>query len=184
MQWNSQSQPRQTVADILNTSAELKSFTDQLRASGLYARTEDPAIQTTIYAPTNEAFNSLDIATLEALFTDPILLQETLLYHQTDGTRLTDDITQRCIPNVGCTGEITLTGSRLPLAQELECDRSGFFLCYNRAMYTYVGADRALLDTAHRDLRATNGAVHWINKLLVPDAVKAKIEARLQTTDL
>jgi uncharacterized surface protein with fasciclin (FAS1) repeats len=181
MVWNSQSQPRQTVAEILDSAPELKTFSDQLRASGLFSRTEDPEMQTTIYAPTNGAFNSLEFSTLEALFSDPALLQETLLFHQSEGTRFTDDVTQRCLPNIGCTGETTLAGSRLPIAQEIECDREGFFICYNRAVFTYFGEERALLDTAHRDLHATNGVVHYINKLLVPDSVKAKIEANLQT---
>jgi transforming growth factor-beta-induced protein len=184
MVWNRQSSPRQTVADILDGDANLKSFTDALRGSGLFARTEDENSQTTVYAPTNEAFNALEPATLQVLFSDPMLLQETLLFHQTDGTRFTDDVTKRCLPNVGCTGESTLSGSRMPILQEIECDRSGFFICYNRAMFTYFGAEKALLDTAHRDLAATNGVVHYINKLLVPDSVKAKVEAAIQTKSI
>lgn len=72
----------------------------------------------------------------------------------------------------------------MPILQEIECDRSGFFICYNRAMFTYFGAEKALLDMAHRDLAATNGVVHYINKLLVPDSVKAKVEAAIQTKSI
>lgn len=103
----------------------------------------------TVFAPTNAAFAALPAGELDKLMKDPAALQKLLTYHVINATVDSAKIK-------GAKGGVkTVAGS------ELMVDGSGETLMANNA--TIVQAD----------VRATNGTVHVVDKVLMPGAAVA-----------
>ncbi|MGV3616894.1 MAG: fasciclin domain-containing protein [Fimbriimonas sp.] len=107
----------------------------------------------TVFAPTDAAFANLPAMAMDALTMDKELLKSVLLYHV-------------------ARGEMT--------ASELR--RGSIRAASGGSLYVKVGAkgaakvnDAIVLDT---DLMAKNGAIHTINKVLIPPAVAASLRAK------
>jgi uncharacterized surface protein with fasciclin (FAS1) repeats len=107
----------------------------------------------TIFAPTDDAFASLPSMVTEALVADKELLKQVLLFHTVNG-------------------EIT--------ASELR--RGGIRAGNGDSLYIKVGPkgaakvnDAIVLD---KDLMARNGAIHTINKVLLPTSVANALRAK------
>jgi uncharacterized surface protein with fasciclin (FAS1) repeats len=107
----------------------------------------------TVFAPTNDAFARLPQMTMDALVADKELLKQVLLFHAVKG-------------------EITFD----------ELRRGGVRTASGGSLYVKVGAkgaakvnDAIVLDT---DLMAQNGAIHTINKVLLPPSVASALRAK------
>ena len=92
--------------------------------------------------PNDEAFKAVPPTMIDALGKDKARLKAVLTYHVVAGTLLAADVKNGPVK--------TVQGGELSLY------RSG----------TFVTADEAVVTTA--DMRATNGVVHIVDKVLMP----------------
>lgn len=109
----------------------------------------------TVFAPPNTAFEALPEGVVEALLLpeNQDLLTDVLTYHVVPGEFFASDL---------ATGAVeTLEGSDLPVV-------------IDEGMATVGGAN-----VVATDVPATNGVVHVIDSVLVPDAVAMELETRL-----
>lgn len=109
----------------------------------------------TVFAPPNEAFEALPDGVVEALLLpeNQDLLTDILTYHVVPGEVLSSDL---------ATGDLeTLEGSDLPVVIDDD-------------MVTVGGANVVAIDVP-----ATNGVIHVIDSVLVPEEVAAELATRL-----
>jgi uncharacterized surface protein with fasciclin (FAS1) repeats len=97
----------------------------------------------TVFAPTNAAFNKVPKKTLNALLEDKGLLRKVLLYHVVAGKLPAAKVVMR-------SGAKTLEGDRVEFSV--------------KGKSAYVNDAKVI--TA--DIRASNGIVHAINRVLIP----------------
>lgn len=113
----------------------------------------------TVFAPTNAAFAALPAGELDRLMKDPAALQKVLTYHVINATVDSSKIK-------GAKGEVkTVAGT------DITVDGSGASLMANNA--TIVQAD----------VKATNGTVHVVDKVLMPGAAPMAAATTGATTD-
>jgi len=113
----------------------------------------------TVFAPPNAAFEALPAGVVDALLLpeNQDLLTDVLTYHVVPGAVFASDL---------ATGPVeTLEGSDLPVVIE-------------DGMATVGGAN-----VVATDIPATNGVVHVIDSVLVPDEVATELETRLAAED-
>lgn len=138
--------PEETFSDLFRTlqaDPDFSTFVELLIAAGF---TEDTEVigPYTIFAPTNEAFASLDPAQLDEVRNDPETLRQLLAYHVVEGRLSSAQLTGTLI---------TINGA--PLVAE----GSG-------ATLTVGGAP-----VVKPDVHASNGEIHGISSVLVPTIV-------------
>lgn len=154
-----------TIADLVVASAEAETpeFTTLLAAVGL----ADPAVlealanpeaELTVFAPTDAAFAALAEALGEEAFAavleDTEFLTEILLYHVVDGVVMSGDVVARLEENDGSFAGPTLNGQSITVAGNVE---DGITL------------DSANLVLEMIDIEASNGVVHVIDAVLLPE---------------
>jgi len=133
-----------TVVDIIVNSADH----DTLEAAVIAAGLDDDLSGTgpfTVFAPTDAAFKALPLGALDALLADPQgLLKDLLLYHVANGKVMSGDLSD---------GQsiTTLFGKNLLVT----INQEGVFI--NNAKVTVA------------DLEATNGVVHVIDAVIIPE---------------
>lgn len=146
-------QPEPT-ADIVDTAIDAGSFTtlvDLVVAADLTdaLRGDGPL---TVFAPTDDAFAAVPQDVLDALAADPALLTQVLLYHVVAGDVRAADV-------------VTLTSAETLQGESIAIDAS----------------DGVVLDGAanvvQTDVLATNGVIHVIDAVLVPDSVANALAA-------
>ena len=98
----------------------------------------------TVFAPTNDAFEALDAATLAAVQADPDLLATVLTYHVVAGDLNTDQLAEGKLTTVA---GIDLTVTKVDGV-------------------TYVDGNPILV----QNVQATNGVIHVIGAVLVPES--------------
>jgi uncharacterized surface protein with fasciclin (FAS1) repeats len=103
--------------------------------------------QLTVFAPTNAAFDKVPKKTLNALLDDKGLLRRVLLYHVVAGKIPAKEVVER-------NGAKTLNGARVTF--EVEGKKA------------YVNDARVITP----DIRASNGIVHAINRVLIPPSLR------------
>lgn len=131
--------------NIVEVAAENKDFStlvSLVKEAGLVEalQAEGPY---TVFAPTNEAFDNVPTETLEALKADKEKLKKVLLYHVVKGKVMSSDVKSGMVP--------TLEG------QDLTIQVDNGKVMVNSA--EVIGAD----------VDASNGVIHVINKVLVPN---------------
>lgn len=136
------------VLDIVETAEDAGSFTTLLTAldaAGLtdVLKGEGPF---TVFAPTDDAFDKIPAETLSALLSDPEALAEVLTYHVIDGAVPAATV-------VTLDSAPTLQGSDVTIAVAADG--------------TVSVNDATVLVT---DIEATNGIVHVIDTVLLPEA--------------
>jgi uncharacterized surface protein with fasciclin (FAS1) repeats len=154
-----------TIAELVVASAEAETpeFTTLLAAVGL----ADPAVlealanpeaELTVFAPTDAAFAALAEALGEEAFAavleDTEFLTEILLYHVVDGVVMSGDVVARLEENDGSFAGPTLNGQSITVAGNVE---DGITL------------DSANLVLEMIDIEASNGVVHVIDAVLLPE---------------
>lgn len=137
--------PRKTVVDIIVNSPDHEILETAVVAADL-AGTLSGDGPFTVFAPTDEAFNALGQATIDALLDDPMGDLTTILtYHVVSGTVLSTDLSN---------GDVTmLSGETITVSID-----NGVVINGN-AMVTVA------------DLTADNGVVHVLDAVLLPASV-------------
>jgi len=154
-----------TIAEIVvaSSEAETPEFTTLLAAVGL----ADPAVlealanpeaALTVFAPTDAAFAALAEALGEEAFAavleDTEFLTEILLYHVVDGVIMSGDVVALLDANMGEFSGPTLNGQFIDVAGNVE---DGITL------------DDANLVLELVDIEASNGVIHVIDAVLLPE---------------
>ncbi|TDH07271.1 hypothetical protein EPR50_G00104200 [Perca flavescens] len=139
------------VHTLLDVDDDLETLRTAMAAAGLTTMLEEEG-QYTIFAPTNEAFDKIPPETLKRILGDPIALRDLLNYHILKHMQCAESI-------VAGTPMETLQGTTL----EVGCD-GGDMTLNGKAIVT------------KKDQLGTNGVVHYINELLIPDSAKVLLE--------
>jgi uncharacterized surface protein with fasciclin (FAS1) repeats len=131
-------------ADIVTTAVQAGNFTTlakALTAAGLVETLKGPG-PFTVFAPTDEAFARLPAGTLEALLADKARLTQVLTYHVVPGTVMAADVAK-------LSSAKTVQGQSVKIST-----RDG------------VKVDNA--NVVKTDLLATNGVIHVIDAVILP----------------
>ncbi|RLW02789.1 hypothetical protein DV515_00006916 [Chloebia gouldiae] len=140
-----------SIQQIIETEDSLETLRTAVAASDLSSLLESEG-QYTLLAPTNEAFEKIPRETLNRILGDPEALRDLLNHHILKSAMCAEAII------AGLTME-TLEGTTL----DVGC--SGEELTLN---------GRPII--ANKDVLATNGVVHFVNELLIPDSAKTVFE--------
>ena len=130
-----------TIADTAARTPQLSTLSKLINDAGL-ADTLRSAGPYTVFAPSNEAFQAVPAATLEALGKDKERLKAVLTYHVVAGQVMAADVKNGPAKSV--------QGGNVTLA------RAGTFVTIEDAVVTQA------------DLPVTNGVVHVIDRVLMP----------------
>lgn len=136
---------------ILDVDGDLETLQAAFVTAGLTNILENEG-QYTIFAPTNEAFEKIPPDTLNRILKDPISLRDMLNYHILKHMQCAESV-------VAGTPMETLQGTTL----EVGCDGDAMTL-NGKAIVT------------KKDQLSTNGVIHYINELLIPDSAKTLLE--------
>uniref|UniRef100_UPI0037E9B542 transforming growth factor-beta-induced protein ig-h3 n=1 Tax=Semicossyphus pulcher TaxID=241346 RepID=UPI0037E9B542 len=139
------------VNTLIDIEDDLETLRTAMAAAGLTAMLENEG-QYTIFAPTNEAFEKIPQETLNRILGDPVSLRDLLNYHILKTMQCAESI-------VSGTPMETLQGTTL----EVGCDGDQMTL-NGKAIIT------------KKDQLGTNGVIHYINELLIPDSAKVLLE--------
>lgn len=139
------------VATLIDVDDELETLRTAMAAAGLTGILETDG-HYTIFAPTNEAFEKIPQETLNRILGDPVALRDMLNYHILTQMQCAESI-------VSGTPMETLQGTVL----EVGCDGNDITL-----------NGRAII--SKKDQLGTNGVIHYINELLIPDSAKTLLE--------
>ncbi len=134
-----------TVFDIISNSDVHGTLQAVLELTGLDEALSDPDATLTVFAPTDDAFEAIDPAVLEAVLDDEELLTSILLYHVVGSVALSSDLADDMQIE-------TLNGQTITVS----ITDDGVFI--NEAQVTIA------------DIEADNGVVHVIDAVLVPEA--------------
>ncbi|TKS65022.1 Transforming growth factor-beta-induced protein ig-h3 [Collichthys lucidus] len=140
-----------TVQSLLDVEESLETLQTAMAAAGLTTMLENEG-QYTVFAPTNEAFEKIPQETLNRILGDPVALRDMLNYHILKQIQCAESI-------VSGTPMETLQGTVL----EVGCDGDQMTL-NGKAIITKT------------DQLGTNGVIHFINELLIPDSAKVLLE--------
>jgi uncharacterized surface protein with fasciclin (FAS1) repeats len=135
--------------DIVETAAAAPQFstlTSLVERAGL-AEALSGKRQLTVFAPTDAAFDKVPKKTLNALLEDKRLLRKVLLYHVVAGKLAAKQVVKR-------DGAKTLNGARVSF------DVKG--------KRVFVNDARVITP----DIRASNGIVHAVNRVLIPPSLR------------
>uniref|UniRef100_A0A6Q2Z9S5 Transforming growth factor-beta-induced protein ig-h3 n=1 Tax=Esox lucius TaxID=8010 RepID=A0A6Q2Z9S5_ESOLU len=139
------------VHSFIDTDENLDTLRTAVAAAGLTSMLESDG-HYTVFAPTNEAFEKIPPEMLNRILGDPVALKDLLNYHILKNMHCSESI-------VSGTPMETLQGTVL----EVGCDGSEMTL-----------NGKAIIEK--RDQLGTNGVVHFINELLIPDSAKTLLE--------
>jgi uncharacterized surface protein with fasciclin (FAS1) repeats len=134
--------PKKTITEKVVASKRFDTLESLVVSAGL-AETLSGKGPYTVFAPTDKAFSKVPAETLEALGNDPDALRRVLLYHVADGRYPAARVARKRSIK-------TLAGPRLKVKATKRAVR--------------VGGARVI--TA--DIKATNGVIHAINRVLIP----------------
>jgi transforming growth factor-beta-induced protein len=135
----------QSIYEIIAADLNFQILTAALNASGLDELLNSPDVNLTLFAPTDEAFEALPPGTIEALLEDPQgLLSEILAYHVLPEVVESGDLFDEMILTTALGQDITVT-----------INEDGVFI--NEAKVIIV------------DILASNGIIHVIDAVLLPD---------------
>ncbi|PSN19572.1 fasciclin [filamentous cyanobacterium CCP5] len=148
----------QTVVDIASSQDSFSTLVQAVQAAGL-ADTLSGEGPYTVFAPTNEAFNTLPDGALEFLLQpeNRDLLQRVLTYHVVSGNVTSDQLS---------TGVVEALGGGLAV----------------RVSNSGVVVNNASVVMA--DVEASNGVVHAVNRVLIPEPLQQQLASRLGIADI
>jgi transforming growth factor-beta-induced protein len=141
-----------TVADVLSQDLMFQTFYSALEASGLTDKLSEEG-QFTVFAPTDQAFEKLDAKIRDKILSGNGCAQDILKNH--------------LLPNVICSGVIegrAKTNNLLDRYVVLDRDEEGNVLVEGVQLIV-------------RDIMGTNGVIHVIEDVLIPDSARDVPEA-------
>jgi uncharacterized surface protein with fasciclin (FAS1) repeats len=146
--------PSKRIVELAKTVPQLSTLVTAIGAGIVVAPLLDDIGPLTVLAPSNDAFNALPAGELDYLLKHPLDLDAVLLYHVTDVGRV--------------------------YSEELENGEHVRMLDTNDVTAT-VGSDGSITFNANStvivaNVDATNGVVHVIDNVLIPPAVRAKMD--------
>ena len=162
---SAQDAPTQNLVEIAAGNEDFSTLVDLVTAAGLVDVLADPNASWTVFAPTNDAFELVPAPVLEALAADPALLTRVLTYHVIDGAVLSTDVAGMLTENTAAAESMEMTGVGEPT--------TGSELTFTATADGALYVDGAKVITP--DIVATNGVVHVIDRVLVPDEIAAAI---------
>ncbi|XP_070839139.1 periostin-like isoform X1 [Chaetodon trifascialis] len=140
-----------TIKEVLDVKDELSSFNAAVLASGMMDKLDQPG-HYTLFAPTDEAFDKLSPGYLERIMEDKAVIAALVKYH--------------LLTSVQCS-EAIMAGSAYETAEgstiEIGCDGDSL---------TVNGIKMVL----KKDIVTTNGVIHLIDQVLIPDSAKEGME--------
>ncbi|KAJ8266680.1 hypothetical protein GJAV_G00133390 [Gymnothorax javanicus] len=140
-----------SIRDIIEVKDELSTLSALAQEAGLLDKLGEPG-QMTLFAPTDEAFDKIDREVLNRLMSDKGVLQALLKYH--------------LLKSVQCS-EAIMAGSYYETEEgtniEIGCDGDSL---------TVNGIKMVL----KKDIVASNGVIHLIDQVLMPDSAKDVME--------
>uniref|UniRef100_A0A671VA57 Periostin n=1 Tax=Sparus aurata TaxID=8175 RepID=A0A671VA57_SPAAU len=136
-----------TIQDVIDVDDDLTT----LSRAGLSDKLGQPG-HYTLFAPTNDAFDSLGGDVLERLQSDPEVLKALISFHLLDSVQCSEAI-------MAGTSYETLEGNNI----EIGCDGESL---------TVNGIKMVL----KKDIVTTNGVIHLIDQVLMPDSAKQVME--------
>ncbi|XP_072900023.1 periostin-like isoform X1 [Hemitrygon akajei] len=140
-----------TLEEVIENTDELRTFKTALADSGLF-ETLSKSGYYTIFAPTNEAFGKLPQEVLERITRDPVALEALINYHILDSVQCSEAIMHG-------SSYTTLEGSNI----EIGCEGDSLTINGHRMVN-------------RKDIVTTNGVIHLIDQVLIPDAAKQVLE--------
>ncbi|KAG9264629.1 periostin-like isoform X3 [Astyanax mexicanus] len=140
-----------TIQDVIDVDDELSSLNTMATAAGLMDKLGQPG-HFTLFAPTDDAFSKLDGDVMERLMADKDVLQALINYHLLDSVQCSEAI-------MSGTSYETLEGTNI----EIGCDGDSL---------TVNGVKMVL----KKDIVTTNGVIHLIDQVLMPDSAKQVME--------
>jgi uncharacterized surface protein with fasciclin (FAS1) repeats len=138
--------PSKNIVETAAAAPQFSTLVSLVERAGL-AEALSAKRQLTVFAPTDAAFDKVPKKTLDALLDDRALLRKVLLYHVVAGKVPAKQVVKR-------DGAKTLTGARV--AFEVKGER------------VFVN-DARVIDP---DIRASNGIVHAVNRVLIPPSLR------------
>uniref|UniRef100_A0A671VBG5 Periostin n=1 Tax=Sparus aurata TaxID=8175 RepID=A0A671VBG5_SPAAU len=140
-----------TIQDVIDVDDDLTTLSDMAQRAGLSDKLGQPG-HYTLFAPTNDAFDSLGGDVLERLQSDPEVLKALISFHLLDSVQCSEAI-------MAGTSYETLEGNNI----EIGCDGESL---------TVNGIKMVL----KKDIVTTNGVIHLIDQVLMPDSAKQVME--------
>ena len=161
---SAQDAPTQNLVEIAAGNEDFSTLVELVTAAGLVDVLADPNASWTVFAPTNDAFDLVPAPVLEALAADPALLTRVLTYHVIDGavlstmwSVLTENTAAAPSMEMEAVGSPT-TGSELTFTATADGD-------------LYVDSAKVIA----ADIVATNGVIHVIDRVIIPDEIAAAV---------
>ncbi|XP_030294567.1 periostin isoform X2 [Sparus aurata] len=136
-----------TIKEVLDVNDELSSFNAAALASGIMDKLDQPG-HYTVFAPTNEAFDKLSPGYLKRIMEDKDVIAALVNYHLLNSVQCSEAIMAGSVYE-------TAEGSTI----QIGCDGDSL---------TVNGIKMVL----KKDIVATNGVIHLIDQVLVPDSAK------------
>ncbi|TNN01104.1 hypothetical protein fugu_010486 [Takifugu bimaculatus] len=140
-----------TIQDVIENDDELSTLSDVAQSAGVLEKLGQPG-QYTLFAPTNKAFEGLGREVLERLRGDKGALKALVNFHLLDSVQCSEAI-------MSGTSYETMEGSNVIIG----CDGESL---------TVNGIKMVL----KKDIVTTNGVIHLIDKVLMPDSAKQVME--------
>ncbi|XP_045546171.1 periostin isoform X1 [Salmo salar] len=140
-----------TIKDILEVNEDLSSFSAVALASGVMDKMGQPG-HFTLFAPTNEAMENLGASFLERIMGDKAVIGALVNYHLLNSVQCSEAIMAGSVYE-------TAEGSTI----EIGCDGDSL---------TVNGIKMVL----KKDIVTSNGVIHLIDKVLIPDSAKEVME--------
>ena len=144
-------EPEGSIVDLALASPDLTTLVTALQAADLVGTLADEDALFTVFAPTDEAFAALGEDAIAALLADTEALTDVLLYHVVGGA---------AVDSIDATA---LYGQMVTMANEADVAidiRDGEL---------YINESKVII----RDIPATNGIIHVIDMVLLPESEEA-----------
>ncbi|XP_047235067.1 periostin-like [Girardinichthys multiradiatus] len=136
-----------TIKDYLDNEDQLSSFSNAAFIAGIMDKMDQPG-QLTLFAPTNEAFDMLTPGFMESIFENEPVIKALVNYHLLKSAQCSEAIMAGSVYE-------TEEGSTI----EIGCDGDSL---------TVNGIKMVL----KKDIVASNGVIHLIDQVLIPDSAK------------
>uniref|UniRef100_A0A4W3K2Z7 Periostin, osteoblast specific factor b n=1 Tax=Callorhinchus milii TaxID=7868 RepID=A0A4W3K2Z7_CALMI len=137
-----------TIEDFIENDEELLSLRAATTASGVLAKLGKKG-HYTLFAPTNAAFDKLPQDVLQRILSDPVALKALLNYHILESVQCSEAI-------MSGSAYTTLEGSNI----EIGCDGDSLTINGKKMVN-------------RKDIVTTNGVIHLIDEVLIPDSIMA-----------
>ena len=136
--------PDKDIVELAQATSSLSTLVTAIETAGLTSTLKGTG-PFTVFAPTNTAFDNLPEGALDILLANPTVLAEVLQYHVVAGKVMSSDLTSGSVPTLlsGESIEVVVSGSSVTL--------------------------NGSASVTSADNEATNGVVHIIDEVLLPD---------------